>query len=255
MSVSPFDGTVDALAVVVSTARAQGDRMGEFAAMYGSVTRRVRSLAADGSFSDPARMAAFVDRFALRFLDAAAAHAARRPVTRSWQVAFDAAAQWRPTVLQHLLLGMTAHIGLDLGVVAAEVATAPGAPGLEALRPDFLSVNDVLASLVPDVERAVGELSPAVGLLDRLGGRADAFAVTKVIERARDIAWRTATAVAAAPPAERAAVIARTDREVAEWSRLIAHPGPVMSSALLSIRVLERRSVAYSIDRLGAVGA
>ncbi|MBK9739713.1 MAG: hypothetical protein IPO93_09375 [Actinobacteria bacterium] len=73
MAASPFDGTVDALAAVVSTARARGDRMGEFAAMYGAVTRRVRMLASQGAFDDADRMAAFVETFALRFLDASAA--------------------------------------------------------------------------------------------------------------------------------------------------------------------------------------
>lgn len=255
MAASPFDGTVDALAAVVSTARARGDRMGEFAAMYGAVTRRVRMLASQGAFDDADRMAAFVETFALRFLDASAAWGAGRPVTRSWQVAFDAGSAWRPTVLQHLLLGMTAHIGLDLGIVAAQVATAAGGRGLEALRPDFIAVNDVLAAMVPEVESAVGDLSPAMGLLDRLGGRADGLAVTRVIAVARELAWRTATDVVREPESARASVIDGVDTEVAEWSRTIAHPGPIMSSALLTVRLLERRSVAESIDRLGAIEA
>ena len=48
----------------------------------------------------------------------------------------------RPIILQHLLLGMNAHINLDLGVCASELAE-PGA--IDAIRVDFDAVNDVLA--------------------------------------------------------------------------------------------------------------
>ena len=63
----------------------------------------------------------------------------------SWRVAFDAAARRRPIVLQHLLLGMNAHINLDLGVTAATFA---GPEGLATVRRDFDAINRVLADLV-----------------------------------------------------------------------------------------------------------
>lgn len=253
MAVTPFDGTVDAMAVLVNRAKERNDRMGAFAAMYAAVTRRVRFLSGEGAFDDAERMAAFVDRFADRYLDAVAAAEAGSTVTRSWTVAFDAGRSWRPTVLQHLLLGMTAHIGLDLGVVAAEVASAPGGAGLESMRPDFDAVNDVLASLVPAVEDAVGQVSPAIGLLDKVGGRADGLAIARVISVARALSWSSATELAPLTGSERAAAVEGVDRRVAAMGTAIAHPGPVMSSALFPIRLLERRSLADCIDILGSI--
>lgn len=255
MATTPFDATVGAMAGVTARARSEGDRVGEFAAMYSAVTRRIRHLALQGSFDDVDRMAAFVDRFAARYLDAVAARDAGHPVTRSWSVVFDAAKEWRPGVLQNLLLGMTAHIGLDLGVVAAEVATGPTGQGLDSMRPDFDAVNDVLSSLVPNVEAAVGRLSPAIGLLDRAGGRADAFAVARVIAVARDLAWRNANELAGLDATDRAAAVTHIDHEVAEMAQAIAHPGPLMSSVLLPIRLMERRSVSESMDVLGSIDA
>lgn len=252
---TPFDATVDGMAAVVARAGERGDRLGEFAAMYGAVTRRVRALAGEGTFEDGARMAAFVDRFAARYLDALAAAQAGRPVTRSWSVAFTAAGSWRPCVLQHLLLGMTAHIGLDLGIVAAEVASGPNGVGLDRMRPDFDGINDVLASLVPRVEAAVGELSPAIGLLDKAGGRADALAVARVLSLSRRLAWHTATELAPLTGRARADAIDRLDRLVAEQARIIAHPGLILSSVLLPIRIAERRSVAECITVLGGIDA
>jgi hypothetical protein len=253
MATSPFDGTVAAMSAVTARARANNDRIGEFAAMYTAVTRRVRHLAEEGAFADADRMAAFVERFAARFLDAVAARDAQRPVTKSWSAAFTAAREWRPGVLQNLLLGMTAHIGLDLGVVAADVATGPAGRGLQEMRPDFDAINDVLASLVPNVESAVGRLSPGIALLDKAGGRADAFAVARVIAVARDLAWRNATELTTLNPAARVTATAHMDTEVSEMSRLIAHPGPIMSAVLLPIRLRERRSLAESIDVLGNI--
>lgn len=250
---TPFDATVGNLGAVVARAGERGDRRGEFAAMYAAVTRRVRTLSGEGAFDDGDRMAAFVERFAARYLDAVAAADAGLPTTRSWAVAFEAAASWRPGVLQRLLLGINAHIGLDLGIVAAEAASGPNGLGLERLRPDFDAVNDVLESLVPRVEAAVGELSPAIGLLDKAGGRADALAVSRVISVARAIAWRTATELAPLQGAARADAIDRIDRVVAGMSRVIVHPGVVLSSVLLPIRLSERRSAGDCIAVLGSI--
>jgi hypothetical protein len=253
MADTPFDGTVTAVGRVVDQARARADRVGFFAAMYSAVTRHVRDLALQGSFDDVDRMAQFVTTFAARYLDAVAARDAGGRMTTSWQVTFDEAAQWRPGVLQHLLMGMTAHIGLDLGIVAAEVATGPQGHGLDALHPDFIAVNDVLASLVPKVEEAVGQVSPAISLLDRAGGRADEFAVSQAIAVARDLAWRNATELCSIDPDRRSAAIAHMDEEVAEIVSAFAHPGLVMSGVLLPIRTMERKSIAETIDVLGSI--
>ena len=253
MADTPFDGTVASVSRVVDQARARGDRVGFFAAMYGAVTRHVRDLALQGSFADADRMAQFVTTFAARYLDAVAARDVGGHMTKSWLVSFDEGAQWRPGVLQNLLMGMTAHIGLDLGVVAAEVATGPEGHGLDALHPDFNAVNDVLASLVPKVEAAVGQVSPAISLLDRAGGRADEFVVSRAIAVARDLAWRNATELCGIDADRRGAAIAHMDEEVAEIVSAFAHPGPVMSGVLLPIRVMERRSTAETIDVLSSI--
>ena len=49
------------------------------------------------------------------------------------------------------------------------------------------------------------------------------------------------------------AAINRIDREVAEMGHAIVHPGPLLSSVLVPIRIAERRSVADAIDVLGAI--
>jgi F420-0:gamma-glutamyl ligase-like protein len=123
------------------------------------------------------------------------------------------------------------------------------------MRPDFDAVNDVLSSLVPRVEAAVGQLSPAIGLLDKAGGRADAFAISRVIAVARDMAWRNALELTSLATSERAGAVDHIDAEVAEMAHAMVHPGLAMSSLFLPIRAMERRSLGESMDVLGSIDA
>ena len=44
------------------------------------------------------------------------------PDFNGWKKAFDSSTHYWPIVLQHLLMGMNAHINLDLGIAAAEIS-------------------------------------------------------------------------------------------------------------------------------------
>ena len=96
--------------------------MGYFAALYRRVTVEVKGRMDKGHFVDPARMEALDAVFANRYLDAYHRYRCGEGTTRAWTYAFTASADPEPTVLQHLLMGMNAHISLDLGIAAAEVA-------------------------------------------------------------------------------------------------------------------------------------
>ncbi len=134
MSLDDIDVVLDRLGVLVDDAKSRGDRAGYFAAMYRKVTIAVKDAIVAGRFEDGDRIARLDRVFAERYLDAhAVAEAGGRP-SASWQVAFDADDRWRPIIIQHLLVGMNAHINLDLGIAAATVA--PGAD-LAGLKSDF----------------------------------------------------------------------------------------------------------------------
>ena len=163
-----FEAVLEELDAVVETCVRRRSRAGYFAALYRAVTRAVQARAAAGEFEDADRMRAFVGAFARRYLDAFDAWSGGQPTTEAWRAAFAAAQRWRPTVLQHVMLGINAHINLDLGIVTAEAADASG--GLAPIARDFDEVNVLLASLVVACQDAVGAVSPWVGLLDRVGG-------------------------------------------------------------------------------------
>ncbi|MBW3570976.1 MAG: hypothetical protein KY467_07710 [Gemmatimonadetes bacterium] len=134
-------------------------RIGYFAALYERVTTNVRrALVAGNVFQDNPRMERLDVVFANRFLAAWDAHASGGTPTLSWQAAFALLDDPGPLVVQHLLVGMNAHINLDLGIAAATVARSPQA--LESLWPDFKTINDVLSRLVIVVEDELGQVSP-----------------------------------------------------------------------------------------------
>jgi hypothetical protein len=151
----PLPTTIDEVLVrlnaLLDDAVRKGVRIGYFVALYERVTSNVRrALIAGNVFDDGQRMEQLDVVFANRFLEAWDQHVGGETPTESWAVAFRALDDPGVLVVQHLMLGMNAHINLDLGVAAATVAPTPDA--LAALRADFMRINDVLARLVRMVE-------------------------------------------------------------------------------------------------------
>lgn len=248
-----FESTVAELEAVCDESRRAGSRAGYFAALYLSVTRTVAARAAAGAFDEPARMERFVTQFARRYLDAHAAWRTGQPAPVAWQAAFEQVGRWRPTVLQHVLAGMSAHINFDLALTA--VSAAGTAEHLPALRGDFDAINEVLAAQVDGCQAAVCRVSPVLRLVDWAGGRRDELAASIALRLARTRAWQAAERIAALAEPDREAAVTELDRQVAALARPLFRPGGVVSLALLAVRLAERSSVSQGIDALAAVGA
>lgn len=237
---------------------AEGSRNGYFAAMYSRVTAAVERRARAGQFADADRMEAFVAAFARRYTEAYWAHAAGQATTRSWALAFEVADTSGPLVVQHLGLGMNAHINLDLGVVAAEVAVqesgslAPVRPS-RSLHDDFLAINDVLAELVERCQAAVVAASPLLGLADTVLATADEDLARFSLRIARSGAWQFACDLAGTPPSEWSGMIDRRDRNVADLGRrLLTRAGPADDVRRI-VRMGEWRPVEDVIEALAAI--
>jgi hypothetical protein len=198
-------------------------RIGYFAALYERVTSNVRrALVAGDVFKDNPRMERLDVIFADRFLAAWDAHVAGREPTASWRVAFSILEDANPLVVQHLMLGMNAHINLDLGIAAATVAPTPAE--LQTLKPDFMTINDILGRLLGVVELELGQICPRFARAQRL-----TFFAPHLEERlfgfgmgaARDLAWLFAEQLAAATEADREHLIAKRDAETAVVGRTL----------------------------------
>jgi hypothetical protein len=215
------DEVIDALGEVVDDAYRREDRAGLFAALYRRTTIAVRDAIRGGRFDDPQRMARLDVVFAHRYFDAYRAHRAGAEPSAPWRYAFARAREDGHLILQHLLLGVNAHIALDLALAAC--ATTP--PGrLAALEHDFFVINDVLAEMVDEVQDDLGEVSPRLRAFDRLGGPVDERLAAHLLGRARRVAWRKARRFDVTPDGARPAMVARWERQVTKASRRVCPP-------------------------------
>ncbi len=245
-----IDDVLTSLDRVVDRAHEEADPCGYFAVLYRTVTAAVKDELQAGRFDDAERMERLDTLFADRYLDAVEARQAGAAATASWQLTFDAAGRWRPLVLQHLLVGVNAHINLDLGIAAARCVPPDELP---ALRGDYDRINAILASMIGDFHQALREVSPWLGLLDRFGARGPGELVRFSIVAARAGAWRFATQLAATPAPRWSTTIAERDRRVAAVGDRVLHPGWWPSTGLLLARLRESGDVPHVLQRLQEV--
>ncbi len=221
--IETIDAAIAAMDGEVERCLECGDAGGYFTVVYRAVTQRVRDGIAAGEFADGEQMERFDVLFARRYLDALERwHAGSDDVPQAWRLAFETARDRRCLVSQHLLLGINAHINLDLGIAAA-IAAPPGE--VEALRDDFEKINDVLAELVDRMQASLATVSPWTRYVDIAGLRFDEALVTFSLRRARADAWDFATTLSTATPDRRRLLEVQRDAEVAAFGERIARPG------------------------------
>lgn len=242
-----IDEVIARLNGILDDALRQGTRIGYFAALYERVTTNIRrALIAGNVFQDNVRMERLDVVFANRFLDAWDAHTSGGRLSRSWQAAFALLDDPGPLVVQHLLVGMNAHINLDLGIAAATVAHTPA--GLASLWPDFKTINVVLSRLVKVVEDELGQISPRLERIEDIAPGLEDRVFDFGIDVARDFAWALAKELADTPLAAWEAPIFERDAVVAEMGRALyplhGIPGHVQSW----IHGAESADVRYNIQ-------
>ena len=247
MTARTIDEVITRLDGIVERSRREKSRLGYFAALYRGVTLRVAEGVGSGRFEDTGRMARLGVIFANRYLDALDRHRRGQRTSRCWDAAFRAADRWPPIGLQHLLLGITAHINLDLGVAAA--GAAPGA-ALHGLRRDFDLIGDILCEMLDGVQDKLARVSPWMTVLDRAGCRTDEAVMNFSINRARAQAWEAAVQLAPYEEGRMGGEIEMLDAHAALRARLILYPGLGFRAAGLVVRVSERGDVAEIIDTL-----
>ncbi len=232
---------------IIDHAVERNDPGAVFAFVYRRTTEKILEGLKEGRFSDREKLERFDVAFAKRYIDAYWQYQEGEEPTRSWREAFDAV-RHPITLLQHAMLGMNAHINLDLGIVAAEAA--PG-DRIHDIKADFMLVNQLLEELIDEMQERLSRASRLLFLLDWVGGRKDESIVNFSIRRARDFAWLTASNLAYLDGEAFQQYLRQTDDAIAAIARRVAAPrSRLLKTTLRVIQYFEEKDVGKVIGLL-----
>jgi hypothetical protein len=237
-------GVLQQLDGIIADARAESSQLGYFPALYRRVTRRVAEGISSGFFDDGARMNRLDTNFANRYFAALNAHLIGRPVPKAWSVAFATTNDPDAIALQHLLLGINAHINVDLGAAVAQLSSGV------SVRRDFDRIGAILTELTEQVQLELSEVSPRIADLDFLAGRLDEKLATFSIRAARDDAWLLSTTLTALPRLLRPTIERLSDQKAAFLGKVIAHPIPPARGVVAKVRRAEETDIRRVLDVL-----
>ncbi|MBK8563594.1 MAG: hypothetical protein IPN76_09665 [Saprospiraceae bacterium] len=223
------------------------DPLGIFASLYLDVTKSVREGILHNGYQDGPRMERLDVVFANRYLEAYDAYRQGLPCTKSWQTAFDAAKSFDLLVLQYLLMGMNAHINLDLGIAAAETVPADQLPQLEA---DFNGINQVLAEKIDAVQDKLSDVSPLLFLVDWFGKKKDEHFAAFSLIAARKNAWKVANRLSKLSGEAKYLEINKLDKSAAKLNQLISKPGFFLGGLVKLVKRFELKDVGKVLDFL-----
>lgn len=231
---------------IIEDCIAKESRLGYFAALYKRVTKKVEGGIANGDFKDNEAMEKLDVVFANRYLAAYHNFQSGKAITKSWKVAFEAAENRHPLVLQHLFVGMNAHISLDLGIAAYDVY----GDDLKKNKADFDKINEILGALVDKVQLELESFWIVMKWLDRLAGKLDEELAGFAMDYARDRAWDFALELLDAGKSTEEATISKRDASVARFGKKLVKPGLWLSILVVILKLFEKGSVASKIKKL-----
>jgi hypothetical protein len=248
MTAHTIDEVIVQLDEAIARARLEESRLGFFTVLYRNVTLKVKEGINSGFFEDGARIERLDVTFANRYLAALESFRLGEQPSKCWLVSFEAALTRQPLILQHLLLGINAHINFDLGIAAAETCPGDELPGLKT---DFDRINTILGGMLMKVKENIDELSPWIKVIDMVAPRTEDRIINFSLDKARQSAWLVANLLASASPDQQARKLEILDSAVAAFGRLIRNPrGWLISIAIRIIRLRESNDVPHVIDVL-----
>jgi hypothetical protein len=247
MQANTLNEVVQHLDAIIVQCRQNNSRIGYFATLYRAMTLGVQTGIAQGVFDDGVRMEKLDVAFANRYLQAYEQFAAGQIATHSWMHAFNAASQDNLTLVQHLLLGINAHINLDLGIAAAAISTPDT---IQALQYDFEQINVVIGNVYAMLQRKLKKISWPVIFLSSLDPQRSDALINFSIQKARDTAWSNALLLSASPDAGDEAIIKATDSVIAKVATCIQNPGGLTNLLVKGIMLFESNDVGKNLDIL-----
>ncbi|MEM7105244.1 MAG: DUF5995 family protein [Bacteroidota bacterium] len=247
MTANTIDEVITKLDDIIEISKKEEDPLGYFAALYQNVTITVKEKLHTGYFDNDERMEKLDVIFANRYLEAYSKLKQNKPITQSWRKAFVSANDWNLIVLQHLLLGMNAHISLDLGIAAAEMSNENS---IDALKSDFDKINDILSSLIDEVQADLASIWPTLFWILKKLKKVDDFIINFSMQLARDDAWKFAKSLVGIDHTKKDDLINKRDIHVKKLSDKITSNSLFIRLIFKIIRIGERGKPSNKIMAL-----
>ena len=174
------------------------DRRAIFLGCYRLMTNNMLDAIEAGRFHDGVWVSHLLERFANYYFAALDRFEQDEPNTPPvWKLAFDATRDEEVMTLQHLLLGVNAHINFDLIFSIydlLQVEWAEATPEQRAQRhADHEMVNRIIGETTDAVQDQVVErFSPWVEVFDKMLGPVDEWLTSHLISHWREEVWETA---------------------------------------------------------------
>jgi hypothetical protein len=239
-----IDEVIQFLDEIIESSKLEQSAIGLFTTLYREVTIQIKQGIANGSFQNGERMEKLDVIFANRYLKAYYQYKACEKPSECWEFSFQQTGSYWPIVVQHLLLGINAHVNLDLGIASAQVCTPEN---IEDLKSDFDQINTILSNLVGSVEKCLIKIWPTLSIILKLSGKIDNFFIDFSMKTARDGAWKFANEFVALPENQRETTIQERDVKITKIARMISNPGYLVSAVFKFIRLFEKGTVAQKI--------
>ncbi len=244
-----IDEVLSILENIIVTEVANNNNLALFPILYKKVTERIKLGITQKEFEDNHRMERLDVIFANRYIKAYFEYKNGEEPSLSWKNAFEATKNKKLLILQHLLLGINAHINLDLGIAVSETIGAQN--DLHPIHTDFNKINEILASMVDSLQQKIGLVSPFFYLLDKVADGKEDLIATFSINIARDEAWLFANKYHDALNKE----TCLTDRDVSIANlaiKISTTKSRVLRWAIRFIRWFERKDIAQVADTLSS---
>ncbi|MCU0498297.1 MAG: DUF5995 family protein [Anaerolineae bacterium] len=176
-----------------------GDRRAIFLTCYAMMTQNMLNAVEKWEFHDGEWVKKLLHRFADYYFEALEAYEQAQSTPEVWKYAFDAAhATDTPIhVIQHLILGVNAHICYDLVFALQDLLRKEWATLTPQQREqryqDHLQVNEIIYQTIDRVQdQIIAQYSPIMGQIDTVFARADEWIIRRLITHWRDQVWDTA---------------------------------------------------------------
>ena len=235
------------LDLIIEDAITNNDRLGLFAYVYRRTTAEILNEVQLGNFENNAQLEQMDVAFANLYLEAYHNFKKGEKVSACWEFSFTSKEE-PLTILQHIMLGINAHINLDLGIATSETMKGKEIKDIEN---DFNAVNTVLFSITNELQKRLGRVSPLLFLLDVVGLKSDEEIIDFSMRKAREQSWISATFLHSIPRSEKKDAIADIDAVVLALSTIIKSPKAfLIRTGLKFISFFEEKNVGKIISKL-----